>query len=751
MLLTYKKTPVFLVEPLQGKLVGFSDAMRTSTAHPLLKSNGIQLKGETCAESAINFQLVTDSPRAVAIDTLVTSLEKLNTPLGAIVKSAITKLSDVLRVDYDILVDALQRTEDEYALMMGKLSPKSKYPAQVDIYLSTYAQKINALFYPAVNIMQTVKMETPQSEIVLSLPSATEVLNNSPDTPYELPDLSQLYSVPDGVKSFFWAKYATATGIPPEHVVGTRENASAGLLSNESRLYDQLRSIYAECVKTEYRVTPDSPTFEMHRPKSYMEFIENLIYVALRHNWMHTIAIPSYAHLDALIEEDSDNDYDESDDDDARVDKAVYVTNYTFDVQEEDKEAKLQQLRVLFNRADVHTLINGYEAVIDYLKFIDSKSPSISNYIMTFIKLLRWGDAKISRLSLDTYNKIYLDLEYFIQSEDRENRERVIHTINGKSLLPTNATYLAINPPPTLMAAVQMTGNLRGIVPGIYVDRMYRAVDNNEALNEPYYIDVFKLYEDYTNNSHEGFVVGIAFENGVFYYEDDKVATLCKGLGNPLFGRDYINEYNFSVDSNKVSFEVPEAYLDDFLSVDIADKRGTLNSIRLIEMYKKGSLRAVPTEFHTWLTRWAYIYKYAVDEGHEILDLCSLLNIIHKKKSQIFEITAGSAKSSIPLSDAFDKDFDNDHEENMIGEFNMAKVTYDAFFPNKPLEKAYVVRNSRGGILCYLTPDLSVYHRDSVVEVVLTDRQIEYIQVVNACMKKDPSKKEVPMLLIAEY
>ncbi len=709
MLILRNNVPVGWLDTAGKQLLSFPKVLASSsvTSH-VLQVEGLQLNVTQDSESEIGMRLEVGNPDNYISISAINSLEDFSTSNIKALAVAV-KLSKLVGEEKEWFIGHVTELLEAYDIMTGELAPKERLDSSIgNIRLKAFITKVNERYFPVVTSKKTTAMESPDSEIILALPTPREVFNNSDISPFPLPNLNDLFQIPKEMKSYFYKEYIQRQGIPEGDVVGYKNNDNIELRPNEERLFSELKHIWLEVTKLTYRIEPSAPEFDLKRPKQFIELMDKLIYLALHANWYHTVCIKTIADLSTG---DSDNDDDDDSDSGGNTqDNDELAGDFFYNYTSRELEAKLQAIRAAFRDQSIGAVLDGHYRVMRFIANVDGKQPSIDNYIIAFIKLLRWGSAKISRLILPTFPKIFLDLDLFIEGVNVDSLEREPYFIEGRQFLVTNCVFSTTCPSPTTMMQVGMTDKIRGAVLGLTAEKLFVAKGTNQEsyINDKYFLDIFNIYERYKNGKESEKLFGIEFENDEFYYSEDEVMKVCKGERSELSGVAVINDIHFSITQPDLNFDIADMLLDEFLTADIPDKKSKLNLVYFTKLLELPNVSAAPDIFQLWFMRTAKLFACAKNiSDSEYIDVCTFLNALHSNYDEIMSTSlekSATQSMSVKLDKSTAISGEAPEEQLAKGDVDLSKIIYTDVFVNRPLSVGIPVNAPNGALFAYFDP-----------------------------------------------
>ena len=742
MIVEYKDCPVLIISKENSKVYTLIEAIQERVVDDLLRTEDIKLNLKA-SDNEFGISLISSSTNKMSVNTIVPVIHIIEdeTNIKAkLVRNSLVQISEKLGVSFMDFVLKIKKVEDTIDILDGKIAPPKKLEKSANLFLQRLIGKINDKYYPATLAKTTVKMDSPSTELVLQLPHPNDIITKD----YTLPDIKALYTVPEEVKTAKWREYTSTHGIPDTYIVGSDDNNKTGILSNEMLLLKQLKDIFAHCVKAEFDISPTSEEFEMMRPKAFIEFMKNMLYIALKHNWDHTVMVPTLVDVENLVDSEDDEDSDYEDEDKARN---VSMSNAIFEYSDSDMFLTLSKLRKAgVIRINTNLIPEARNAVFDFITMLESKKPSYMYYIEAFIKLIRWGDRKISKLYLGDVDNIYLDLDLFIRKEDYSNDPSRPVLIDGCPLLVEKVVYLEINPSVNLKEIADISGDIDYIVPGIFCVKTLESIENpGRQYYHTYYMDALKVLEVYKNKDTENYIYGIKYENGKFTATNNQQLKVFQGFATDLTHAQAVNEYTFTIHPSNEVCQIADLLLKDFMDKQVPNKKAELNLPNLIIQTKHNSISDIPVYLQDWVMKVLKIYKVATDSDVNKLDFISLLNLLNKSIDKIDK----EGISFEPSNRFQEKDDQVKTEvEDDKGEEDYMNIDRSKFFSTGSLREGYRVLRPDGRLYCYLEPKTgALYEKDAIVDTILTDKEITIAMIIGAFVKKAVKNPELKKLI----
>lgn len=770
--------PFAIYDASQGAYITLTDALYANKLDTLLNERNITLALQP-TQNEFNLSLKVTGGNVIPVDNLIKLLPTIttnpNAPQASLAKRSIEALARKLGTTYESFLTTLRRADMEVSILQGRLAPIRKLPLPRNMFVEAIVNKINEKYFPATISKSTVKMENPSDDVVLALPYPEDVVISN----YTLPNLSQLYSVPEELATSKWKTVAKELGIPPEYVAGNDDNNKGGIHQNEMLLYKNLQSIYAECVKAEFNVTSDDPKFLSMRPKSFKKFMEDMLYIVLRHNWQHTIRIPKVDATESLMDDDDNGfEYDEDDNSGTNAARDLTAFDYTFDYTDEDIAdtlVKLRKLRII--DTSITNIPDGRKFLFDFLEFLDSKKPNPYYPIEAFIKLLRWGNRKPSKLYLGDFDTHYFDMDTFQVKEEFNEEESKVVSFYGHNLLPKNVVVLPISTSITIKELYNIPKDVAMIIPGVFCTKTYQSKSNpDKRLYKTYYMDALNILETYRNHDTENFIYGIKYEGGKFSAINEEYERLFRAARSDVAEGQTYSIYTFTPTLADSVYQLPELLIDDFLNTEVPNKKMELHLPGLMMGLEEADLSTLPDHIQYWLPKAAYIYKQLINQDKDNVDLITFLNAIanleglsakpEELSARLREhstSTTSTPSNSDELSNRFS---DNSNKTTIhsnqvsngnqpVQSINLAeepKVAYS--LPIATVNKAYRVVRKDGSLVCYYDVEKKVIvDKKSIVGQLLTDKSFPLDVIIKGYASNahdNPQIKELLHYLVDE-
>ena len=620
------------------------------------------------------------------------------------IEETILALATNLQVDGEQFLELLAGAQTILSVITTDAEIPKRAEMPSSIKLKAWVSAINSTKGFTANAVETVTMDTPESEIIMKIDSAKNIINGLPNSA----QINALFSHDESHKTILWRKL----GVQEEDLLGTGETDSIDVLPNEQRLYEQLNQLLMDLAAVEENNPINGDGTWKYIPETFTSYMESLIYRALSANWKHTGLIHTIAE-----EEEEDDDDDDDDDDntnaDGKVEKPVSVNNQAISLTAEEMDVLKASL--VAKRLPVAFIRSALDMIKDFIQACIAQEVDPKVYIICFIKLLRWGNRRPRLLKLTLPNRS-LETELFTSVDDFANFEKKVRELEGKTLLPVGYVYGWCKLSPGTKLQYGLTDMPKDLITGIMCKRFYDVLGSGgKTTSELVYVDALNMIDEEFHSD----IIGINFDKDTNSFKIVDNGT--KDILENSQGNAYTIEPIVEGKEKQAEYTLPNCMIDIVSPLNVNNKKrvGLSYLMYLLNIVEDGTL--TQDEISLLTSCMPLLKQLKAREGDTYAHFIDMANLFsNEQPTKLISLTPSSVFQSEPV---------------------VEKPVYSLMSAKVVLEKAFYIRDNTGKIVGYLaTKPFGLYLPNTTVLEAVNHPKLPNVESVIAYVESSMGK-----------